>query len=153
MATHQATISWQTEPADFASGRYSRGHIWRFDGGIEVPASSSPSVVPLPLSVEVAVDPEEAFVAALASCHMLWFLSLAKDAGLTIVAYEDRAEGRMGRTPEGRIAMLEVVLRPDIRFDGAAPSAADLDALHHAAHARCFIANSVKTEVRVEAAL
>ena len=151
MATHTATISWSAAAADFASGRYSRGHIWRFDGGVEVAASSSPSVVPLPLSVEAAIDPEEAFVASLSSCHMLWFLSLAAEAGWVVTGYEDRAEGRMGRNPEGRLAMLEVVLAPDLRFHGASPSAAEIDALHHAAHDRCFLANSVTTEVRVAA--
>lgn len=149
MATHTATISWSADAACFASGRYSRSHVWRFDGGVEVAASSSPSVVVLPMSVEAAVDPEEAFVAALSSCHMLWFLSLAAEAGLVVTGYEDRAEGRMGRNAEGRMAMLDVTLRPDIRFDGPAPRPDLLEALHHTAHDRCFIANSVRTEVRV----
>ncbi len=151
MATHTATILWSADAADFASGRYSRGHVWCFDGGVEVAASSSPSVVPLPLSVEAAVDPEEAFVASLSSCHMLWFLSLAAQAGWVVTSYEDHAEGRMGRNADGRLAMLDVVLRPDIRFDGAAPTPDQLEALHETAHDRCFIANSVKTVVRVEA--
>lgn len=150
MAIYSAQILWSRGDQDFLDNRYSRGHLWRFDGGVEVPASSSPHVVPLPGSREDAVDPEEAFVAALSSCHMLWFLSLAARDGWRVDAYRDLAEGRMGKNAEGRLAMTRVTLRPAVIFSGAAPSRAQLDALHHEAHEACFIANSVKTEVRCE---
>ena len=148
---YSARIHWMRGDAKFVDNRYSRAHSWRFDGGIEVPASASPQVVRVPLSVETAVDPEEAFVASLASCHMLWFLSLAAERGFCVDDYQDEARGRMGPNTAGRIAMLEVVLRPRAQFSGAArPSAAELRDLHHAAHERCYIANSVTTEVRCE---
>lgn len=151
MAEHGATVRWERQGATFTDSRYSRGHHWAFDGGVEVPASSSPHSVPLPYSVAEAVDPEEAFVAALASCHMLWFLALAAKAGHVVERYEDAAVGRMGRDAAGRMMMREVVLRPAVAFaDGRAPDAAALEALHHRAHEECFIANSVTTEVRCE---
>lgn len=151
MAAYTAIIDWALKPGeDFVSGRYSRGHTIAFDGGITIPASSSPSVVPLPWSVAEAVDPEEMLVAALSNCHMLTFLHKAREAGFVVTAYRDVAEGVMRKTAEGRIAVTKVTLRPDIAFDGAAPDAARLEALHHAAHEDCFIANSVKTEVVVE---
>ena len=154
MAAHeyQALIHWARGTAVFTDQRYSRGHTWRFDGGTEVPASSSPSVVRAPFSVEAAVDPEEAFVASLSSCHMLWFLHLAAEAGWCVDDYRDAASGVMGRNAEGRTAMLRVTLRPQVRFAGTRqPERAALELLHHRAHEACFIANSVKTEVRVEA--
>lgn len=135
----------------FVDSRYSRGHYWEFDGGVRVSASSSPHVVPLPYSVAAAVDPEEAFVAALSSCHMLWFLSLAAERGYVVDGYRDAAIGRMGRDAAGKLAMLEVTLRPAVTFAGPqAPSAVDLAALHEAAHAECFLAHSVKTQIRCE---
>jgi organic hydroperoxide reductase OsmC/OhrA len=149
MAKYQATITWERNGAVFTDSRYSRGHRWEFDGGARVPASSSPQVVPLPYSVEAAVDPEEAFVAAISSCHMLWFLSLAAKQGYTVERYQDRAIGVMGRDAEGKLAMLEVTLGPTIIFSGAKrPDEEQVAALHHAAHAECFIASSVKTRVR-----
>jgi organic hydroperoxide reductase OsmC/OhrA len=150
MAIYCAEILWSRGDQDFLDNRYSRGHLWRFDGGVEVPASSSPHVVPLPGSREDAVDPEEAFVASLSSCHMLWFLSLAARDGWRVDDYRDQAEGRMGKNAEGRLAMTRVTLRPSVTFNGAAPSREQLDALHHEAHEECFIASSVKTEVRCE---
>jgi organic hydroperoxide reductase OsmC/OhrA len=151
MAEYQATISWQRDGAKFTDNRYSRGHRWSFDGGIELPASASPHVVPLPLSVEAAVDPEEAFVASLASCHMLFFLSYAAREGFIVESYRDQALGVMAKDAEGRIAMTRVTLRPDVRFGGERrPTAADIDRLHHESHESCFIANSVKSEVRCE---
>ncbi|MEK1906343.1 MAG: OsmC family protein [Pseudomonas sp.] len=147
MALYTAEIIWSRGDQDFLDNRYSRGHRWRFDGGVEVPASSSPHVVPLPGSREDAVDPEEAFVASLSSCHMLWFLSLAARDGWRVDGYRDPAEGRMGKNAEGRLAMTRVTLRPAVTFAGNAPTSAQLDALHHEAHEACFIANSVKTEV------
>jgi organic hydroperoxide reductase OsmC/OhrA len=117
-----------------------------------VPASSSPAVVPLPLSNAAAVDPEEAFVASLSSCHMLFFLFHAAKKGFVIERYEDAAVGTMGKNAQGRVAMLKVALRPRVTWDGKAPSATELAALHHRSHEDCFIANSVNTEVTVEAA-
>lgn len=152
MAAYTATIDWALKPGeDFVAGRYSRGHTVAFDGGITIPASSSPSVVPLPWSVAEAVDPEEMLVAALSNCHMLTFLHKAREAGWVVTAYRDQAEGVMRKTAEGKIALTKVTLRPDIAFDGPAPDARHLEALHHAAHEGCFIASSVKTEVVVEA--
>lgn len=151
MASYHAEILWSRGDQPFLDNRYDRGHLWRFDGGIEVPGSSSPHVVPLPFSREAAVDPEEAFVASLSSCHMLWFLSLAAEAGFCVDDYRDQAEGRMGKNAEGKLAMTRVTLRPAVRFSAATqPSAEQLEALHHAAHEQCFIANSVKSEVRCE---
>ncbi len=152
MAAYTATIDWTLKPGeDFVAGRYSRGHTVAFDGGITIPASSSPSVVPLPWSVAEAVDPEEMLVAALSNCHMLTFLHKAREAGFVVTAYRDQAEGVMRNTPEGKIALTRVTLRPEIAFDGLTPDAGQLEALHHAAHEDCFIASSVKTEVVVEA--
>lgn len=152
MAAYTATIDWTLKPGeDFVAGRYSRLHSIAFDGGITIPASSSPSVVPLPWSAAEAVDPEEMLVAALSNCHMLTFLHKAREAGWVVTAYRDQAEGVMRKTPEGKIAVTRVTLRPDIAFDGPAPDAHQLEALHHAAHEDCFIASSVKTEVVVEA--
>ncbi len=154
MAGHEytATVSWRrSADDDLAKGRYSRFHIWRFDGGIEVPASSSPSVVPLPWSREDAVDPEEAFIASLSSCHMLTFLDLARRSGAIVDSYEDDAIGTMERIAPGRMAITRVVLRPRIAWAGDAPDQTALDDLHHKAHEACFIANSVKTEIRIEA--
>ena len=150
MARYTAVITWERGDAVFSDNRYSRGHRWQFDGGVEVPASASPQVVPLPHSVEGAVDPEEAFVASLSSCHMLWFLSLAVERGLLADHYRDEAIGIMGKNSEGQVAMLKVTLRPAVRFVGSPPSRDDLQALHHEAHRLCFIANSVKTEVVCE---
>jgi organic hydroperoxide reductase OsmC/OhrA len=150
---HAATIRWSRGDADFAARRYSRAHTWHFDGGAVVPGSSSPHVVPLPYSDAAAVDPEEAFVAALSSCHMLWFLDLAARAGWIVDHYEDAADGRMGTNAAGKLVVDLVTLRPRTRFAGAlAPDAAALAALHHAAHEACFLANSVRCEIRCEPA-
>jgi organic hydroperoxide reductase OsmC/OhrA len=152
MSAHTATIFWQRGDADFAKSHYSRRHEWRFDGGAIIAASASPHVVPAPWSDPTGVDPEEAFVAALSSCHMLWFLSIAAERGFVVDRYEDEAVGTMARIAPQRQAITEVVLRPRIAFaDGHAPDAHALDALHEAAHERCFIANSVKTAIRIEA--
>lgn len=153
MAEYFASIAWQRSGAAFTDNRYSRAHTWRFDGGLEVPASSSPHSVPLPLSVEAAVDPEEAFVASLSSCHMLWFLSIAAKGGFVVDSYEDNAVGIMGRNASGKPAMITVTLRPAVRFTGPkVPSRADIDAMHHQSHEKCYIANSVTCEVRCEPA-
>lgn len=151
MSEYHARVSWQRGNADFLDNRYSRGHLWEFDGGVSVPATSSPHVVPVPMSVESNVDPEEAFVAALSSCHMLFFLSLAAKAGLVVNRYVDDAVGVMAKDGEGRMAMTRVLLRPNIEFDGdGVPEGTQLDGLHHQAHELCFIANSVKSEVVIE---
>ncbi|MFZ1390713.1 MAG: OsmC family protein [Dokdonella sp.] len=149
MSEHLATITWQRNAANFLDDRYSRAHRWTFDGGTDVPASSSPHVVPLPMSDAAGVDPEEAFVASLSSCHMLWFLALARKQGLVVERYRDEAIGTMGRNAAGKLAMTRVTLRPAVMFAGEdRPDRAQLDALHEAAHAQCFIASSVLTEVR-----
>lgn len=151
MGEYVAEVVWTRDDGPFTDQRYSRRHRLRFDGGIEVPGSSSPHVVPVPFSDPAAVDPEEAFVASLASCHMLWFLSIAARRGLTVDRYRDAAIGVMAKNTDGRLAMTVVTLRPEVAFSGdALPSSADVDAIHHEAHDKCFIANSVKTEVRVE---
>lgn len=155
MAGHEycARIHWQRGTAVFTDNRYSRAHTWSFDGGVEVPASSSPHVVRVPLSSEQAVDPEEALIAALASCHMLFFLSLAATRGFCIDDYTDDAVGIMGKNAAGRNAMLRVTLRPRVRFSGERLAAREEQlALHHRAHEECFIANSVTTEVLCEPA-
>ncbi len=151
MSKHGARISWRADRG-FRSGDYSRAHAWTFDGGQQVRASASPSVVPEPKSDPFGVDPEEALVAAVSSCHMLWFLSLAQGQGFDVESYDDDAAGEMGRIGSGRFALTRITLRPAIRFAGQAPSEEQLAALHHEAHERCFIANSLKTEVVVAAA-
>jgi organic hydroperoxide reductase OsmC/OhrA len=151
MAEYKVLVEWSRGADNFLDKRYSRGHRWSFDGGIEVPASSSPHVVRLPLSVEAAVDPEEAFVASLSSCHMLSFLWIAAVRGFLIERYRDEATGILAKDAGGGLAMTRVTLHPDIRFGGEKrPTADDLAAMHHQAHEECFIARSVKTEVLVE---
>jgi organic hydroperoxide reductase OsmC/OhrA len=151
MASYLATIHWQRGDAAFVDKRYSRAHVWRFDGGAEVAASSSPHVVPLPMSDAAAVDPEEAFVASLSSCHMLWFLSLAAARGLCVDRYDDAAVGVMAKNADGKTAMTEVTLRPRVLFrDASAPTRETLARLHHEAHESCFIAASVRTRVTCE---
>ena len=152
MAQHNCTVLWQrADNAAFVDHRYSRHHSWQFDGGVVVPGSSSPHVVPLPYSDAAAVDPEEAFVASLSSCHMLWFLDIAARAGWVVDRYRDEATGTLARNAEGQQAMTRVVLRPAVQFAPAKmPTEEELQALHHQAHASCFIANSVKTEVLCE---
>ncbi|MBM3769983.1 MAG: peroxiredoxin [Acidimicrobiia bacterium] len=151
MSKYSATVTWRRNGEAFTDNRYSRAHRWLFDGGVEVAASSSPHVVPLPLSVSNAVDPEEAFVASLSSCHMLWFLSIAARRGFVVDEYVDEAVGVLAKNSGGRLAMTEVTLRPAIRFGGERqPSQIEHDAMHHEAHEQCFIANSVTTTLRCE---
>lgn len=146
-----ATVTWERDGEVFTDGRYSRAHRWGFDGDIEVNASASPHVVPPPLSVERAIDPEEAFVAALASCHMLWFLSIAAERGFGVESYRDEAAGTMGDNADGELAITEVVLRPRVTFFGdRRPTAAEHEAMHRDAHERCSIARSVTSTVRCE---
>jgi organic hydroperoxide reductase OsmC/OhrA len=150
MSVHRAEVLWSRGDQNFVDQRYSRVHQLRFDGGAVVAGSASPSVVPEPLSDPAAVDPEEAFVAALSACHMLWFLSIAAAAGLTVDTYQDRAEGTLGRDTEGRLAITEVVLRPQVRFLEPGPTPSRLEALHAQAHERCFLANSIRAPIRIE---
>ncbi len=151
MAWYTAEVSWQRGDQDFLDNRYSRRHAIRFDGGVEVPASSSPQVVPVPMSDAAAVDPEELFVASLASCHMLWFLSFAAKQGFRVDRYRDAPVGVLGRNAEGRTAFTLVTLRPEVRFSGQpTPTTDQVLHLHHQAHEACFIASSVTTEVRCE---
>jgi organic hydroperoxide reductase OsmC/OhrA len=150
MSRHTASIAWHSD-GGFADNSYSRRHHWRFDGGAEVVASSSPDVVPEPRSDPAGVDPEEALVAAAASCHMLWFLSLAQQAGLAVESYADEAEAELGRIGPGKVAIVKITLRPRIAFAGRGPGQAELDRLHHEAHERCFIANSLNCPIIVEA--
>ena len=152
MSEYGALIRWQKAADEaFSDNQYSRGHTWEFDGGVTVPASSSPHVVPIPFSVEANVDPEEAFIAALSSCHMLTFLGIAAKQKYVIDSYVDDAIGVLEEDESGRSSVTVVTLRPRIEFVGSkVPSSAQLDKLHHLAHNNCFIANSVKTEIRVE---
>ena len=151
MSTHGAEVLWLRGEQPFLDHRYSRRHRLRFDGGLEIAGSSSPAIVPVPASDPVAVDPEEAFVAALASCHMLWFLDLAARRGFTVDRYRDDAVGTMGRNALGQLAITVVTLRPEVECSGAMrPTPAHIESLHHAAHDACFLARSVRCEVRCE---
>jgi organic hydroperoxide reductase OsmC/OhrA len=150
MAEHRATIRWQNSGPDFRRGKYSREHTWSFDGGVTVPASSSPSVVPIPYSSASAVDPEEAFVAALSSCHMLTYVWLASRKGFEVGGYEDEAVGSMAKNEHGVPWVSAVVLRPKVTYTGTAPTAEEEAHLHEQAHEQCYISQSVKTAVRVE---
>ena len=151
MGHYTADITWERGEQDFTRGRYSRRHQLRFDGGAELPGSSSPHVVPLPWSDASAVDPEEMFVASIASCHMLWFLSIAAKHRYCVDSYRDHAEGGMGKNAAGKLVVARVTLHPEVKFSGARlPDANVLNALHHEAHEECFIANSVNTEIVCE---
>lgn len=148
MSLHGAIICWRNTGPDFLSRRYSREHTWQFDGGGVVSASASPLVVPEPWSNAGGVDPEEAFVASVASCHMLWFLHMACDAGFEPERYEDFAEGLMTKNAQERQWISRVILRPKTVWKGPRqPTAVEVDHLHHQAHEECFIANSIKTEI------
>jgi organic hydroperoxide reductase OsmC/OhrA len=147
---HKANISWKRSGPDFAKGKYSREHIWKFDGGVTVPASPSPTVVPTPWSNPANVDPEEAFVASIASCHLLTFLWVASKGGFQVESYDDDAVGVMSKNERGIPWVSKVTLSPRIEWSGEkTPAPDDLERLHHAAHEQCFIANSVKTEIVV----
>jgi organic hydroperoxide reductase OsmC/OhrA len=152
MSTYTAMIRWTRDPStDFTKGQYSRAHSWEFDGGAVVRASPSPHVVPAPWSDQAGVDPEEAFVASLSSCHMLFFVDFARRNGWVVDSYVDEAEGMLEKRADGKMAMTRVTLRPRIIWNGNAPDQAAIADLHHRAHDACFIANSVTTEVIVEA--
>lgn len=151
MAEHTATILWERGSSSFVDNRYTRAHTWTFDGGATVAASASPHIVPLPFSVPENVDPEEAFVAALSSCHMLFFLSIAAKAGIVVDSYRDAAVGTLGRNSRGELAMLRVLLRPKATYPPEKmPTRQQIEKIHHEAHEQCFIANSVHTEISTE---
>jgi organic hydroperoxide reductase OsmC/OhrA len=150
MSEHKARITWKRTSPDFLTGKYSREHTWTFDGGLTVPASPSPSVVPTPFSNPANVDPEEAFVAAISSCHMLTFLYLAGKAGFQVDSYDDEAVGVMTKNERGVPWINAVTLHPKVVYSGTKlPTPADKERLHHLSHEQCFIANSIKTEVHV----
>jgi len=151
MAKHFATIRWFASPGeDFAKGQYSRAHSWNFDGLANVSASASPHIVPMPWANPDAVDPEEAFVASAASCHMLFFLDFARRAGVIVTSYEDEAEGVMEKGDDGKMRITRVTLRPKIVYGDVAPTEEMLGDLHHKAHEACFIANSITSEIVIE---
>ena len=152
MSEYTATVRWHRgDDEKYVDNKYSRGHEWSFDGGVTVPASSSPQVVPLAYSVEANVDPEEAFVASLSSCHMLFFLAIAANRKFIVDEYVDNAIGVMGKDSDGRISMTRVTLHQRVKFSGEnKPTLEQLEEMHHQSHEQCFIANSVKTEVVTE---
>jgi len=151
MSTYTASVSWHREAEPFIDNKYRRRHTWSFDGGVSVPASSSPHAVPIPYSDPNAVDPEEAFVASLSSCHMLWFLSIAAKRRFCVDSYIDDAVGTMAKNAAGKLAMTHVKLRPRVTFVGdRRPSQAEFETMHHEAHRECFIANSVTTAIECE---
>lgn len=151
MSSHTAEIFWERYDSRFTDNRYSRVDRWGFDGGADIPASSSPHIVRVPFSDPSCVDPEEAFVASLSSCHMLWFLSFAVRDGYLVDRYADAAVGEMAKNAGGREAVTCVTLRPAVTFSGElVPDDAALARLHHEAHDSCFLANSLKTVIEIE---
>ena len=153
MSGHGATVEWTRGDQAFVDKRYSRAHVWRFDGGAVVPGSSSPAGVPIPMSDPAGVDPEEAMIASLSSCHMLWFLAFAANAGLVVDTYVDEASGKMGKDEKDKRYLAEVTLRPFTSFTGREPDQAEIDALHHQAHDHCEMAHSVRATITVEATI
>ncbi len=150
MSEHKAVIHWQRTSPDFLKGRFSREHTWSFDGGLTVPASASPAVVPAPFSNPAGIDPEEAFVASVSSCHMLTFLYFAYREGFQVDSYDDQASGHTAKDEKGTTWISSVTLQPKISFGGAKlPAPADLERLHQLAHEQCFVANSIKTKVSI----
>jgi organic hydroperoxide reductase OsmC/OhrA len=151
MAEHVAIVRWENQQEIFIDNQYSRKHHWAFDGGMELPASASPHVVPIPYSDPTCVDPEEVFVAALASCHMLFFLSIAAKQKFKVESYIDRAVGKMAKNDSGQLAVTTVHLNPQVVFSGdRVPTPAEITAIHDQAHHQCFLANSVKTEIMIQ---
>ncbi|WP_392344401.1 OsmC family protein [Pseudoalteromonas prydzensis] len=152
MSEYVASVVWSRQANElFIDNKYSRAHQWQFDGGATIAASSSPDIVPLPYSVAANVDPEEAFIASLSSCHMLFFLSIAAKNKLTVDSYQDDAVGVMQHTNDGRMSMTQVTLKPCVQFaNNEQLSIVDLEVMHHQAHELCFIANSVKTAIVIE---
>jgi|TARA_B110000902_G_C14220345_1_gene554874 organic hydroperoxide reductase OsmC/OhrA len=155
MSEYSAKVAWNRQPGEaFIDNKYSRGHTWEFDGGAVVAASSAPSIVPLPYSVEANIDPEEAFIASLSSCHMLFFLAIAVKRGFVIDKYIDNSIGIMEKDGDGKISITKVTLRPQVIFSSdKKPTLETLEKMHHQSHDQCFIANSVKTQVMIEIVL
>jgi organic hydroperoxide reductase OsmC/OhrA len=148
---YSAEIIWERGDAVFSDNRYSRRHLWRFDGGLDVPASSAPQSVPVPMSDPTAVDPEEAFIASLSSCHMLWFLTIAGKRKFRVDRYRDQASGILEKNPAGKLWVSVVTLHPEVQFSGELlPTPQQIEDMHHSAHTECYIANSVSSQVRVE---
>ncbi|MEQ8300101.1 MAG: OsmC family protein [Hyphomonas sp.] len=152
MGKHTATVRWSRGDDDFKANKHSRAHEWEFDGGLKVPASASPDIVPLPYAVAENVDPEEAFVASISSCHMLFYLHKARDEGFVVNSYEDNAVGVLAKNAAGRMAITRVTLNPVVTYQGQAPSPEQVESLHHQAHELCFIANSTTTEITTNTA-
>jgi len=151
MSSYTATIRWSRGgDGDFAKGQYSRAHTWEFDGGVTVPASASPHIVPAPWSDAGGVDPEEAFIASLSSCHMLFFVDFARRDGWIVDDYVDEAEGVLEKRGDGKMWMSRVTMRPRVTWGGTPPDETAIADLHHRAHEACYIANSVNTEVTIE---
>lgn len=146
MSEHVVDVSWSRGEHEFTYQTYNRDHEWRFDGGVTVPGSANPAYLGNP----GPVDPEEAFVASLSSCHMLTFLAIAARKRIVVDSYDDHAVGVMAKNERGRIAVTHVTLHPKITFAGPTPDAETLERIHHLAHEECFIANSVTTEITVE---
>lgn len=149
MSDYRATVEWQLE-GEFKYATYSRGHSIDFGHGIRLPGNAGPGNVPKTVHWTPGADPEQQFVASLSTCHMLWFLHLAHDAKFVVARYRDEASGVLAKNAEGRMAMTQVTLRPAVTFAGAKPAPEQFAQLHHRTHERCFIANSVKTEVLIE---
>jgi len=151
MENYSATIQWERENQEFLDKKYSRVHTWKFDGGAVIAASSSPHLLPPPMSDPRHVDPEEAFVAAVSSCHMLWFLAMAAKHRWLVDSYEDQPTGKLDKNGDGKTAVALVILRPKVMFEGGRrPTSEELHTMHDEAHALCFIANSVRSEIRIE---
>ncbi|WP_299873803.1 OsmC family protein [uncultured Sulfitobacter sp.] len=149
-AVHRAVVEWSLDGGYFSKGRYSRSHLWSFDGGARVPASASPHIVREPFADPKNVDPEEAYIAALSACHMLWFLDIARQAGHVVLTYHDCAEGVMAGNATGNQWVSTVTLRPQVQWAGNGPAPDALTTLHAEAHARCYLANSVRTRIQIE---
>jgi organic hydroperoxide reductase OsmC/OhrA len=151
MSEHLATVEWSRDGQVFSDNKYARAHDWRFDGGAVVRGSSAPTSVPVPMSDPAAVDPEEALVAAVSSCHMLFFLGYAARSGFVVDGYRDDAVGVLGRDERGRMSITAVTLRPKVVFSGEKqPDEAAIGDLHHRAHEACYVANSIRAAVTVE---
>jgi organic hydroperoxide reductase OsmC/OhrA len=153
MSEHTVTVLWKRDGAKFLDNKYRREHLWKFDGGAEISASSSPHVVPIPYSNSACVDPEEAFIASLSSCHMLWFLSIAAKKKYVVESYSDRAVGIMDKNEVGKLAITSVTLYPQVTFAQDIPTKSEIEAMHEEAHHSCFLANSIKTEITIEAVM
>jgi len=150
LSTYTANVIWNRENQIFIDNKYSRAHKWVFDGGCEIPASPSPHIVPFPYSVEENVDPEEAFIASLSSCHLLFFLGIAAKKKILVDSYIDYAEGILEENEDGKLAMTRIMLNPTIIYSGKQPSDKEIQKIHHLSHQQCFLANSVKTIITVK---